>query len=63
MTNKDSKDNFPLSGKEDATLTPRDIEILRWVQDGKTNEEIGELLSRSKWTAKYHLKNIMQKMY
>ncbi|VAV84512.1 hypothetical protein MNBD_DELTA01-1139 [hydrothermal vent metagenome] len=62
MTDRNSKGENSKKKSTTVALTPRDVEILRWVQDGKTNEEIGELLSRSKWTAKYHLKNIMQKM-
>lgn len=45
-----------------AMLTPREIEILRWVQEGKTNGEIGSILGKSRWTSKYHLKNIMKKL-
>ncbi len=45
-----------------SALTPKEIEILRWVQEGKTNEEIGRLLGKSQWTAKNHLKNIMRKL-
>ncbi len=62
MVNRNSQGGKSGKAAEIVTLTPRDIEILRWVQDGKTNDEIGDLLARSKWTAKYHLKNIMQKM-
>jgi diguanylate cyclase (GGDEF)-like protein len=62
MTDKDKKLDSMKKKDDSVSLTPRDIELLRWVQDGKTNEEIGELLSRTKWTAKYHLKNIMKKM-
>lgn len=35
--------------------------ILKWTQEGKTNEEIGRIIGLTKWTVKYHLKKIMQK--
>ena len=43
-------------------LTKREKEILSWVCEGKTNDEIGMILSISKWTVKAHLKNIMTKL-
>jgi len=43
-------------------ITPKEVEILRWVQEGKTNDEIGVILGKSVWTAKYHLKNVMKKL-
>lgn len=43
-------------------LSPLEAEILRWVQEGKTNEEIGIIIGMSKWGVKYHLKNIMEKL-
>ncbi|MEE9614956.1 MAG: LuxR C-terminal-related transcriptional regulator, partial [Thermodesulfobacteriota bacterium] len=43
-------------------LTMREVDILRWVQEGKTNEEIGAILGRTKWTVKFHLKNVMKKL-
>ncbi len=48
--------------KEGGLLTSKEIEILRWVQEGKTNEEIGMILGKSRYTVKYHLKNIMKKL-
>lgn len=43
---------------ENANLTPRQIEIIRLVKEGKTNKEIGENLFISENTVKYHLKGI-----
>ncbi|MBI5561066.1 MAG: diguanylate cyclase [Deltaproteobacteria bacterium] len=43
-------------------LTPKEIEIIRLVQEGKTNDDIGTILGKSKWTSKYHLKNILRKL-
>lgn len=48
---------------EDSTnLTAKELEVLKWVQEGKTNEEIGIILGRTKWTVKFHLKNVMRKL-
>ncbi len=43
-------------------LSEREREILLWVQEGKTNEEIALLLSVSPYTVKNHLQNIYAKL-
>ena len=43
-------------------LSEREREILLWVQEGKTNEEIALLLSVSPYTVKNHLQNIYFKL-
>jgi diguanylate cyclase (GGDEF)-like protein len=48
--------------KREASLSAKEIEILRWIQRGKTNEEIGLILGRTKWTVKFHLSNLMKKL-
>lgn len=55
MTAKKQEINNPL-------LTEIELNILKWVQEGKTNEEIGVILGRTKWTVKFHMKNIMKKL-
>lgn len=45
-----------------AGLTPREIEILEWVRNGKTNIEIGLILDISAFTVKNHLQRIFKKM-
>ena len=50
-------DEFSLGG-----LTEREHEILHWVKTGKTNFEIGMILSISPNTVKNHLKRIFQKL-
>ena len=43
-------------------LSPRESEILRLLADGKTNEEIGEVLRISPHTVRSHLRSAMQKL-
>jgi len=43
-------------------ITPRQIEILRLVRDGKTNAEIAAQLSCSQWTIKNHVQNILRRL-
>jgi DNA-binding NarL/FixJ family response regulator len=46
----------------EATLTTRELEVLELVTKGLSNREIGMALNCSETTAKWHLKNIMQKL-
>jgi len=43
-------------------LTPRELEVLRWVSEGKTNWEIGRILSCSTETVKKHLHRAYRKL-
>ena len=43
-------------------LTPRELEVLGLMADGKTNAEIGVTLGRAEGTMKIHVKNILQKL-
>jgi len=44
------------------TLTERECEILQLVADGYSNKVIGQRLSVSENTVKYHIKKILQKL-
>ena len=44
------------------SLTEREIELLRLVAEGMTNKAIAQTLSISENTAKYHVRNILQKL-
>jgi len=44
------------------SLTPREIEVLRWVFHGKTNEEISRILHISVYTVKNHVQRILVKL-
>lgn len=43
-------------------LSKRETEIIKWVYEGKTNSQIGDLLSISAFTVKNHIKNILDKL-
>ncbi|MBR0911479.1 helix-turn-helix transcriptional regulator [Bradyrhizobium japonicum] len=43
-------------------LTAKEIECLRWCKEGKTNWEIGEILSISEKTVEFHLSNTIRKL-
>ena len=45
-----------------ATLTEREREVLELVSNGLSNREVGKTIGCSETTAKWHLKNIMQKL-
>lgn len=46
----------------DRLITSREIEILQWVRDGKSNQEIGRILSISPLTVKNHVQKILKKL-
>jgi transcriptional regulator EpsA len=43
-------------------LSKREIQVLHWVKNGKTNQEIGQILGISPPTVKNHVQNIMRKL-
>ena len=50
-------------GAKDAVqLTPREGEILDWVRKGKSYAQIAEILSISRRTVEFHIKNVMDKL-
>ncbi len=55
-----------ISGLNDAAatkqLTHREQECLRWVADGKTSWEIGQLMRTSERTVNFHINNVMLKL-
>ena len=44
------------------TITKRELEILRWVNKGKTNWEISSILGISHTTVKNHVQNVIRKL-
>jgi DNA-binding NarL/FixJ family response regulator len=45
-----------------ATLTPRELEILRYAQIGLTNKRIAAIVSLTEQTVKFHLSNLYGKL-
>jgi transcriptional regulator EpsA len=45
-----------------SVLTGREIEILHWVSEGKSNHQIGDALRISPLTVKNHIQNILKKL-
>lgn len=43
-------------------LKPREVEVLEWVREGKSNSEIGQILQLSQHTVKNHIQKIMKKL-
>jgi transcriptional regulator EpsA len=46
----------------DGALSDREVEILHWVREGKSNHEIGMVLSISPLTVKNHIQRILKKL-
>lgn len=57
-----SLENETLVALEEKGLTRREVEVLEWVARGKTNSEIGLILSISPRTASKHLEHIYTKL-
>jgi DNA-binding CsgD family transcriptional regulator len=43
-------------------LTPRELEIMRWIERGKTTREIAAVLVVSQHTVRKHVENILEKL-
>jgi len=43
-------------------LTPREIEVLRWIKEGKSNWEISTILNIHERTVKFHISSIFDKL-
>jgi transcriptional regulator EpsA len=61
-----SRDRMPSASVSetagDGALSEREIEILHWVREGKSNHEIGAVLSISPLTVKNHIQRILRKL-
>lgn len=42
-------------------LTPAELEVLKWLQKGKTTEEIAQILAKSKLTVKTQIQHMLRK--
>ena len=60
-----SRDRTPIAVSDapaDGALSEREVEILHWVREGKSNHEIGMVLSISPLTVKNHIQRILKKL-
>jgi transcriptional regulator EpsA len=55
-------DDFDAVNKDTFGLSAREMEIMKWVRYGKTNQEIGMILSISIFTVKNHLRHVFEKL-
>lgn len=55
-------DNFNPNQFGPWLLTPRELEILEWVAEGKTAYEIGIILGISKRTVEEHTSHLVEKL-
>lgn len=44
-------------------LTEREVEVLKLVAQGLTNQEIADRLTLSEWTVRTHVRNILGKLH
>jgi LuxR family transcriptional regulator len=43
-------------------LSDRETEVLRWTADGKSAQEIADILNVTKHTVEFHIKNAVNKL-
>jgi transcriptional regulator EpsA len=43
-------------------ITQREVEVLKWIKEGKTNVDIAQILNLSPWTVKNHMQAILKKL-
>lgn len=55
-------DQINIAGALNASMSDRELEIMHWVEMGKTNQEIGTILDISAFTVKNHLQRIFKKL-
>lgn len=51
-----------ITGASPKKLTPSELTAIRWVANGKTSAEIGQILGVSDATVVFHLRNAMEKL-
>jgi DNA-binding CsgD family transcriptional regulator len=54
--------SLPIAPERPPSLTPRELEALRWTMEGKTAWEVGAILGISERTAVLHVNNAMHKL-
>lgn len=62
MNLRKHNDSLSISNDSSSNLTDREVEILRWLMEGKSSWDVGKILSISERTVKYHVNNICVKL-
>lgn len=57
-----AEENGAEQGPSGATVTPRELEILYWIKEGKRTGDIAAHLELSPFTVRNHVKNIFRKL-
>jgi DNA-binding NarL/FixJ family response regulator len=62
LFDKIKQQNVHLKGEKNPRLTPRELEILKYMVDGYTDRNIAKFLYISEYTVRSHIKNIFRKL-
>ena len=62
MTVVATTETTPVSDNNDATLTPRELEVLALMAEGASNKAIARRLGISVHTAKFHVGSLLDKL-
>lgn len=57
-----ARKNAPTTDKCVKELSPREVTILNWIKNGKTNWEVGQILGVTERTVRFHLASIFSKL-
>jgi DNA-binding CsgD family transcriptional regulator len=57
-----ARKNAPSTEKCVKELSPREVTILNWIKNGKTNWEVGQILGVTERTVRFHLASIFSKL-
>ena len=57
-----ARKHSPVTEKCVKELSPREVTILNWIKNGKTNWEVGQILGVTERTVRFHLASIFSKL-
>jgi DNA-binding CsgD family transcriptional regulator len=57
-----ARKNAPATDKCVKELSPREVTILNWIKNGKTNWEVGQILGVTERTVRFHIASIFVKL-
>ena len=61
-TKLDAEPNHPHMPSDTRRLSPRELTVLVWMKEGKTNWEIAQILGLSERTVRFHVGGIFEKL-